>query len=44
MIGGFDWEHLFVIWSTVVNEDDFDAYEWLFSKSIEDYCYRHSED
>ncbi|PFN83276.1 hypothetical protein COJ85_27885 [Bacillus sp. AFS076308] len=43
MTGGFHLEHFFVIWSTVANEDDFDAYEWLFSKWIEDYCYRHPE-
>ena len=35
---------LIPLWSTVANEDDFDAYEWLYSKSIEDYCYMTPED
>ncbi|MEC3884905.1 class I SAM-dependent methyltransferase [Halobacillus sp. HZG1] len=35
---------LIPLWSTVANEDDFDAYEWLYSKSIEDYCYDNPED
>lgn len=32
------------IWSTVANEDDWDSYEWLYSKSIEEYCYNNTED
>jgi len=35
---------LIPLWSTVANEDDFDSYEWLYSKSIEDYCYENPED
>ncbi|MFC0524804.1 SAM-dependent methyltransferase [Pontibacillus salicampi] len=32
------------IWSVVSSQDEWDAYEWLYSKSIEDYCYYHPED
>ncbi|WP_059173346.1 cyclopropane-fatty-acyl-phospholipid synthase family protein [Bacillus sp. FJAT-27445] len=35
---------LIPLWSTVANKDDFDEYEWLYSKSIEDYCYENPED
>lgn len=35
---------LIPLWSSVSNEDDWDAYEWLYSKSIEDYCYNNPED
>lgn len=35
---------LIPLWSTVANKDDFDAYEWLYAKSIEDYCYENPED
>lgn len=30
--------------SSVSNEDDWDSYEWLYSKSIEDYCYNNPDD
>lgn len=32
------------LWSAVASEDDWDAYEWLYSKSVEDYCYLHPSD
>lgn len=35
---------LIPLWSTVANEDDWDAYEWLYSKSIEDYCHNNRDD
>jgi cyclopropane fatty-acyl-phospholipid synthase-like methyltransferase len=35
---------LIPLWSSVSNEDDWDSYEWLYSKSIEDYCYNIPED
>ncbi|CAM3829916.1 hypothetical protein GCM10009865_05550 [Aeromicrobium ponti] len=35
---------LIPLWSSVSNEDDWDSYEWLYSKSIEDYCYNNPED
>jgi len=35
---------LIPLWSTVANKDDFDAYEWLYSKSIEDYCFNNPSD
>jgi ubiquinone/menaquinone biosynthesis C-methylase UbiE len=35
---------LIPLWSSVSNEDDWDSYEWLYSKSIEDFCYNNPED
>lgn len=35
---------LIPLWSSVSTEDDWDSYEWLYSKSIEDYCYHNPQD
>lgn len=35
---------LIPLWALVSSEDDWDSYEWLYSKSIEDYCYDNPED
>ncbi|MCD7034246.1 class I SAM-dependent methyltransferase [Metabacillus sp. GX 13764] len=32
------------LWSATASEDDWDCYEWLYSKSIEDYCYHNPDD
>ena len=32
------------LWSSVTNDDEWDEYEWLYSKSVEDYCHEHPED
>lgn len=31
-------------WAYVASEDDWDEYEWLYAKSIEDYCYENPDD
>jgi ubiquinone/menaquinone biosynthesis C-methylase UbiE len=35
---------LIPLWAIVSSEDDWDEYEWLYSMSIENYCYDHPED
>jgi ubiquinone/menaquinone biosynthesis C-methylase UbiE len=35
---------LIPLWSYVSSEDDWDEYEWLYSKSVEDYCQSHIDD
>ncbi|NGQ95404.1 class I SAM-dependent methyltransferase [Brevibacillus sp. SYP-B805] len=35
---------LIPLWSIVSSDDDWDEYEWLYSMSIENYCYEHPED
>ncbi|MFY4775771.1 SAM-dependent methyltransferase [Metabacillus sp. RGM 3146] len=32
------------VWAATASEDDWDCYEWQYSKSIEDYCFHHPED
>jgi ubiquinone/menaquinone biosynthesis C-methylase UbiE len=32
------------LYSVVANEDDWDAYEWLYAHSIENYCYENPDD
>jgi len=35
---------LIPLWAVVSSDDDWDEYEWLYSMSIENYCYEHPED
>nr|WP_263323612.1 class I SAM-dependent methyltransferase [Neobacillus sp. Marseille-Q6967] len=35
---------LIPLWSYVASEDDWDEYEWLYSSSIENYCFEHPDD
>lgn len=35
---------LIPLWSYVANEDDWDDYEWLYSSSIENYCFENPDD
>lgn len=32
------------LWSYVTSDDEWDAYEWLYSSSIESFCYEHPDD
>ncbi|MCF6139227.1 SAM-dependent methyltransferase [Pseudalkalibacillus berkeleyi] len=32
------------MWASVTNEDEWDAYEWLYSSSIEKYCLENEDD
>ncbi|WP_408009334.1 SAM-dependent methyltransferase [Pseudalkalibacillus sp. A8] len=35
---------LIPMWASVTNEDEWDAYEWLYSRSMETYCIEHPDD
>jgi hypothetical protein len=35
---------LIPLWSYVANDDEWDDYEWLYSSSIENYCFENPED
>ncbi|WLD93881.1 class I SAM-dependent methyltransferase [Alkalihalobacillus sp. AL-G] len=35
---------LIPMWASVTSEDEWDAYEWLYSSSMERYCLEHPED
>jgi cyclopropane fatty-acyl-phospholipid synthase-like methyltransferase len=43
-IGAAEAAGMVPLWAVTANDDDWDAYEWSYSRSIETYVFEHSDD